>query len=210
MTFDRFSKSFVTAVEAFKVWPSKGFSKELLWRSDTKSLKKVFRSSKNDSEWFQIVLGNFFGKWKFKKFLIVFRIFWSLLIVFQSPWSFLITLITFDRFRFSWSFLIFFEEFQVFSIVSDRLWSVWRSLDRFVNKRNCEKVCFLIVLGRCILGRFLVEVWIFLAFFLKGWLGFVHEFFSFPRLEILRLDSFSESLEFFTFFVRAVCNSSRS
>ena len=181
--FDRKSDSvgpFISAVEAFKVWPCTGFSKELLWRSDTKSLKKVFRSSKNDSEWFQIVLGHFFGKWRFKKFLIVFRLFWSLLIVFQSPWSFLITLITFDRFRFSWSFLIFFEEFQVFSIVSDRLWSVWRSLDRFVNKRNCEKVCFLIVLGRCIVDRFLKEVWFFLGFFLSFSLSFVHVFFRSP------------------------------
>ena len=125
--FDRFSiflspvGPFVSAVEAFKVWACKGFSKELLWRLDTKSLKKVFRSSKNYSEWFQIVLGHFLVRWRFKKFLIVFWFFWSLLIVFQSPWSF------FDRFWSLWSLLIVFD-------FLDRFWffrRVWSVFDRF-------------------------------------------------------------------------------
>ena len=93
---------------------------------------------------------------RFSTFLITFDRFSKSLIVFDHFWSFSIFLIVFD----------FFEEFEVFSIVSDRLWSVWRSLDRFVNKRNCEKVYFLIVFGRCILEGFLKEVWIFLVFFL--------------------------------------------
>ena len=53
--FDRKSDPvgpFISAVEAFKVWTCKGFSKELLWSLDVKKLKNVFRSFKNDTEWF--------------------------------------------------------------------------------------------------------------------------------------------------------------
>ena len=53
--FDRKSDSvgpFISAVEAFEVWACKGFSKELLWSLGPKNLKNVFRSSKNDPEWF--------------------------------------------------------------------------------------------------------------------------------------------------------------
>ena len=53
--FDRKSDPvgpFISAVEALKVLACKGFSKELFWSLGQKNLKNVFRSSKNDPEWF--------------------------------------------------------------------------------------------------------------------------------------------------------------
>ena len=61
---------FISAVKASEVWACKGYSKGLLWSLGAKSFKNVFRSSKNDPEWFQIIPVHFHFKWKFWKIWI--------------------------------------------------------------------------------------------------------------------------------------------